>query len=415
MHHTTHFQTRKLNCLSKRDKSSAGRIDPRAVDVCAALNRRDEYYTTSSCAGRCFLYCGDGIKSWHSGGSGSGGVDSTGDGVTADNAAENDGGDDGNGGAKKLGFFRRYRVNHDLVREPRRYFDLTTLVDGRDPTGGGDPIPVVGQFDNGNNAGFKSKLDDSLRDASPIWLRFEPFILHVMCRSLRAASVLMALARPSFKNVGLTSWNTGGVGDEGYNNDGEMEDGSNKNQQCKGGGPRYLVAIWGDEGLDMPLSLPTSPGKGLFYNPDDDDDGGGDEGCGGGTANMAQWLSQLVNERHARNWNKIDRFAKALRGLEEGDVDAVEQNSGIDGAIHDIDRVELDVQSDANGYHDDGMSGALNSPRSKKGSSGLPIPRSYDGERKNLIWLPINSIVVFTDICASNLFHGMKLLGMLRY
>ena len=69
-HHTTHFQTRKSNCLSKRDKSCAGRIDPRAVEICDALNRREEYYTTSSCAGRCFLYRGDGIKSWHGGGPG---------------------------------------------------------------------------------------------------------------------------------------------------------------------------------------------------------------------------------------------------------------------------------------------------------------------------------------------------------
>ncbi len=59
------FQSRKTTCLSKRDRSSAGRIDPKAVDICAAINARDEYYTTSSCAGRSFLYCGDGIKAHH--------------------------------------------------------------------------------------------------------------------------------------------------------------------------------------------------------------------------------------------------------------------------------------------------------------------------------------------------------------
>ena len=39
----------------------------------------------------------------------------------------------------------------------------------------------------------------------------------------------MAAARPTFKNVGLTTWKEN----------------------------KYLVAIWGDEGLDMPLCLPN--------------------------------------------------------------------------------------------------------------------------------------------------------------
>mmetsp|Transcript_24210 Transcript_24210/g.52212 ORF Transcript_24210/g.52212 Transcript_24210/m.52212 type:complete len:646 (-) Transcript_24210:65-2002(-) len=350
-HHTTHFQTRKLNCLSKRDKSSAGRIDPRAVDICAALNQRKEYYTTSSCAGRCFLYSGDGIKSWHNSDNNGGN----------ENAGVEDGEVIGDGtAAGKLGFFQRSRVNHDLIHEPQRYFDLTTLAGGQDPTGGGDPIPTIGQFDHGNNAGFKSKLEEFV-PTSPIWLRFEPFILHVMCRSLKAASALMALARPAFKNVGLTSWNNGGGGDE--NDDNVIEDGGNsKNQQCKGGGPRFLVAIWGDEGLDMPLSLPSSPQSGLFYNPDD-----------GGTAKNADWLAQLVNERHARNWKKIERFVEAFRSLDEEAVDMMEHNIDVDGVIHGIDEVELNVGDDNNE-----IGSGANGSQSKRAASGLPIPRSYD-------------------------------------
>ena len=352
--HTTHFQTRKFNCLSKRDKSSAGRIDPRAVDICAALNSRDEYYTTSSCAGRCFLYCGDGIKSWHS-------TAAAGDDIN--DSATIDGGGSATGViddtvAGKLGFFKRYRVNHDIIREPTRYFDLTTLIDGQDPTGGGDPIPTIGQFDHGNNAGFKSKLDEYKFDAStPLWLRFEPFILHVMCRSLKAASVLMALARPAFKNVGLTSWNSGGGGGDEEN---ATDDGKNKNQQTKGGGPRYLVAIWGDEGLDMPLSLPSSPGQGLYYNPNNDQE-----------AN-AEWLTQLVNERHARNWKKIDRFVEAMKGMAEGAVDVVARGiNGLDDATHGIDKVELSDE-----YYNDSVGSGSGS--SKRAQSGLPLPRSYD-------------------------------------
>jgi tRNA(Phe) wybutosine-synthesizing methylase Tyw3 len=300
-----------------------------------------------SCAGRCFLYCGDGIKSWHN---------------NSNNNTEGENGDVGNNndesGKKKLGFFQRYRVNHDLVNEPQRYFNLTTLIGGQDLTGGGDPIPTIGQFEgHQNNAHFKEKLEDdsALSFTTPIWLRYEPFILHVMCRSLKAASVLMALARPSFKNVGLTSWNSDSKG-----HDGEDEVNTTttvNNQQCKGGGPRYLVAIWGDEGVDMPLSLPTSPEIGLYYDPKNE----------ASTACNADWLSQLVNERHCRNWKKIDRFTEEVRSLDEGPVDVTVENT-IDGVVHGINRVELDVNIG-------------NGSQSNRSATELTIPRSYDGER----------------------------------
>ena len=381
--HSTHFQTRKANCLSKRDKSSAGRIDPRAVDICGEINARDEYYTTSSCSGRSFLYCGDGIKSWHASTTSSSST------ITVDNGDNDDNGgsgDDGAAGGGGHGFFQRTRVNHDLIHEPTRYFNLQTL--NTDRTGGGDPIPSIGQFQGlNNNENFKNKLDEnaqfSVEDVTatdapaasaagdendvqnqetPIWLRYEPFILHVMCRSLKAASVLMALARPSFKNVGLTSWNHVGTNEEdnlnGDNsNNNKLNNTSLKNQQCKGGGPRYLVAIWGDEGLDMPLSLPSTPRHGLFYNCNangDDDES---------DVKNAEWLAQLVNERHVRNWKKIDRFVEAMRNLADDPCD--------------------DVSDDMSGMMDsmalsDDTHHQQQSSKSARAQSGLPIPRSYD-------------------------------------
>lgn len=361
-HHTTHFQTRKLNCLSKRDKSSAGRIDPRAVDICDALNKREEYYTTSSCAGRCFLYCGDGIKSWHNNGSDTI-IDCSGttidDGGLVNDAVATSMFDEmvatiPGGTTAKLGFFQRFRVNHDLIIEPARYFDLTTIIDGQDPTGGGDPIPSVGQFDHGNNAAFKNKLEQGSSNIpiTPIWLRYEPFILHVMCRSLQASSALMALARPAFKNVGLTSWHSGS--DDRDDDENDMISTESKNaqqkQQCKGGGPRYLVAIWGDEGLDMPLSLPTSVGSGLFYNPDDD-----------GSVKNAEWLAGLVNERHVRNWKKIERFIESMRSLEE--------EVPVDANNHDRDGEEQWTYVDADVNTNDPFQSERTSSR---------LPRSYD-------------------------------------
>ncbi len=82
----------------------------------------------------------------------------------------------------------------------------------------------------------------------------------------------MTAARPAFKNVGLTSW--------------------------KHGFGRYIVAIWGDEGIDMPLTAPSDTMGFLFKGQE-------------------EWLKELINQRHYRNWKKIERFVGAVRAMPE--------------------------------------------------------------------------------------------------
>jgi tRNA G37 N-methylase Trm5 len=272
------FSNSKTQCLGKRDKSFAGRIDPKAVDICAVINERDDCYTTSSCAGRCFIYRGAGIKATTT--------------------------------------FARFRISHDLIHDPVRYFDLTTL--DSDPTGGGDPIRTIGQYDhqqqhqqpqigevqseqndepaqvtdleaihasseenNEDDLANNSRWNSEKEEDKTLWLRFEPFILHVACRSLDSASALMSAARPVFKNVGLTTWK-----DEN----------------------KYLVAIWGDEGLEMPLCTPT--GQSIFSPAPESDSTSISSG-----GSIPAWLATLVNERHQRNWTKIRKFVHSVREM----------------------------------------------------------------------------------------------------
>ena len=49
------FQQRKKDILSKLDKSSKGDWDEKIVELCGKINSLENYYTTSSCAGRIVL------------------------------------------------------------------------------------------------------------------------------------------------------------------------------------------------------------------------------------------------------------------------------------------------------------------------------------------------------------------------
>ena len=52
------FLIKKQKQLSKFDKSSIGSWDPKIKGLCNKLNKKNEYYTTSSCAGRVVLLKG---------------------------------------------------------------------------------------------------------------------------------------------------------------------------------------------------------------------------------------------------------------------------------------------------------------------------------------------------------------------
>lgn len=49
------FNQRKKDILLKIDKSAKGSWDFRIVDLCEKINRMNDYYTTSSCSGKCVI------------------------------------------------------------------------------------------------------------------------------------------------------------------------------------------------------------------------------------------------------------------------------------------------------------------------------------------------------------------------
>ena len=118
------FNRRKINCLSKMDKSAAGRIDYYAVEICELINKLDDFYTTSSCAGRCLLWRGIGIK-----------------------------------GTTK-GTFERFRVNHGLIEKPEEYLNIK--VDNNNNNDKNNNIIIRGIYDSNNNHNNSSNHNNNI-------------------------------------------------------------------------------------------------------------------------------------------------------------------------------------------------------------------------------------------------------------
>lgn|SRR3989338_5029477 len=56
------FENEKKTFLAKLDKSKKGDIDTRAIPLITTINAKKDFYTTSSCSGRVYLWQGTGKK-----------------------------------------------------------------------------------------------------------------------------------------------------------------------------------------------------------------------------------------------------------------------------------------------------------------------------------------------------------------
>ncbi len=124
---TSAFQHYKKTFLAKQDKSKKGSVDEQVLPLITAINSFPDYYTTSSCSGRAYLWKGSGKK----------------------NQTE------------------WLRVSHGFINENFL-----------------KPPP------------WENEL---------IWLRVEPLILHVACRDLTSANLLLNVSRRIYKKSCILS------------------------------------------------------------------------------------------------------------------------------------------------------------------------------------------------------------------
>ncbi len=125
------FANEKKTYLAKQDKSKKGDIDALVRPVLNIINRKENYYTTSSCSGRVYLWQGSGKKNET----------------------------------------RWIKMSHDPI--PKDFFELKDI-----------------------------ELEDT---TGIVWLRLEAFILHVACRDLNAANILLEASRKIYKKSSILS------------------------------------------------------------------------------------------------------------------------------------------------------------------------------------------------------------------
>ena len=114
-----------------------------------------------------------------------------------------------------------------------------------------------------------SKDNENLEEKNKgvIWLRLEPMILHVACKDLQSAKALLDLAKPLFKKSCLLSIRN-----------------------------KIIIEIRGSEGIEMPL---YRGGRLLF--PEEE----------------LPWLTELLNEKMKKIWEKKEEMRKILNKLEK--------------------------------------------------------------------------------------------------
>eukprot|EP00123_Amoebidium_parasiticum_P021175 comp62930_c0_seq1/m.47929 comp62930_c0_seq1/g.47929 ORF comp62930_c0_seq1/g.47929 comp62930_c0_seq1/m.47929 type:complete len:317 (-) comp62930_c0_seq1:224-1174(-) len=244
------FDRRKQHILTElasatRDRSPKGFPDYRVLPLLDHINQLKDYVTTSSCSGRVVVYR---------------------DKVDVDDEEKKGGG--------------WLLVSHDPVPVPPSNDELAHVMFGKNLTRpqlsvGGSCVPhTENEVENGS-------------DSALVYVRFEPFILHVQARTLEKARVfLRAALNAGFKHSGMVTTNK-----------------------------RNIVSVRGNLRLDAPVGTWRPPLKtennGVSVTPNDGSEGTVDLIV---TYRYLRLLLNLCNEKFMANGTQMQKFLGLLTG-----------------------------------------------------------------------------------------------------
>ncbi|MBU0958055.1 MAG: hypothetical protein KKF56_04575 [Nanoarchaeota archaeon] len=175
------FQNEKKQTLEKKDKSTIGEIDKKIVGLCDKINSLDDYYTTSSCAGRVKLVRETGKKEpdlfvWVS--------------------HEVISFDELKGELDRI-------LNEQSPSENLVQYD-NSLSQKQSPTINPPSHPLLGDCYSSTKLINKSSVNSNKK----IYFKQEPCILHVACKNFDSAMDLL-------KKAQLSGWKRSGLIDNG--------------------------------------------------------------------------------------------------------------------------------------------------------------------------------------------------------
>ena len=216
------FAQEKADLLGRRDKSSKGDWDAPIVPLLNEINSYDQYCTLSSCSGRAFL--------WRP-------------------SRETD---------PKQAQQRLLPAKGSFSRTWR--FHICHSYDEWSPDSAvaGLPTEHVAGYSFGSERGLQ---------IDAIWARFEPFILHVACRSLEDAFELIDISRRAFPKSSLLSFRK-----------------------------RFVVQVPGEDYVDLPY---------CFRDPDSFN--------ASDLAGFSDYISSVIKDKFQMNSHRIGIFKEDLR------------------------------------------------------------------------------------------------------
>jgi tRNA wybutosine-synthesizing protein 3 len=193
------FNNHKKNCLEKLDQSKKGNIDLRAVSLIHTINGIESLYTTSSCSGRVYLWRTKSRRTSLR---------------CAHSFAEN-----------KKNEIEWVKMSHDLI-------DSTFFI-----------------------------LQD-IKIHEDVWLRYEAFIIHVVCITLNVANRFLQHVKTIYKKSSILTMNN-----------------------------KVVVEIRASQFIEMPYVIHGS----VVFSGD------------------VNWLIELINFKLEKNWVKMETLRKHIQ------------------------------------------------------------------------------------------------------
>lgn len=251
------FAREKRDILGK-DKSSKGTWDEPIVDVLEQLNANPDYCTLSSCSGRSYLW------RWSPAAAAAPPAGESGEGAAASPL-----------GDAAAFYWPSKKAAHKAFANSWRFHVCHSFEEC-----GLRRALLDFAAENGHAHQEEEAKEDAARNVGVgdvVWLKFEPLVCHVACRSWEAAARLMEASNSAFPLTSLRAWRK-----------------------------RFVVQVVGEDSAELPVAVLSSQGR----------VGGALRLMGPTSLDFVQHV--VLRQKFERNGQRTDEWRRGLRLAHRG-------------------------------------------------------------------------------------------------